>query len=292
MSRLFEVPYNFDESLIQFYKRYISNISYIFLPPFKDDLTNTRTYIESDTKGCCYMPKNRTEYEGHIRLINGSGLKFIVLWQDRNNVMSREMLEYYCRLGASGFTIANDINAKIIKDYRSNLVVICSIIQRRCRGITCMDFKYYDYIVMYFPFNRALDVLKQLAPIKEKMLLIPNTFCHTDCPGIHHWFIEDYNFNPVEDCPAIKDIKNSAYIYPEHLYLFDNFIGGYKLEGREYPTELIIIICEMYFRMKSDKGFLKGMLKRKLADDLQKSLDMSQLEVYYNVKTRVLKKIV
>lgn len=238
------------------------------------------------------MPKTRHEYEEHLHLITSNGLKYIVLWQDRDNIISKEMLNYYCSLGTSGFTIANDTNAKIIKKYNPNLTVICSIIQRRCFGISHMDFQYYDYIVMYFPFNRALDILKKLNHLKEKMILIPNAFCHTDCPGIHHWFIEDNNFNPTKDCPAIKDIKNAAYIYPEHLYLFDNLINGYKLEGREYPTELIKIICKMYFKSRSNSMFLEGMLRKDLAKEMRSALDINNLVDYYNIKSQILLRII
>lgn len=75
----FEVPYNFDEALIPFYRKYTSLINYLYLPPFKDDLENTRTSIQTGSVGHCYMPETRFEYEKHLLGIHDSGLRYVVL---------------------------------------------------------------------------------------------------------------------------------------------------------------------------------------------------------------------
>ncbi|OWV23693.1 hypothetical protein B7982_04475 [Fibrobacter sp. UWB2] len=278
----FEVPYNFDEELIPFYKEYSNYVNFLFLPPYKDDLINTRTIIQSADKGDCYMPQCRYEYESHLKEIKDAGLRFVVLWQVKDNVISKSMLDYYVNLGAAGFIVANDDNAKIIKKYDDGLLVICSIVQRLCAGMLAKDFSNYDYVVMYYPFNRSLNAIKLLKEIKEKIVIMPNTVCHTDCPAIHHWFpSKDRPFNQDRDCMAIKNIDRCCFIYPEHLSLFDDFVGGYKLQGREYPTSIIKDVCRAFFTRKTPPSLLEANIEEKLQENLCKMT----LEEYYNVKT-------
>lgn len=145
------------------------------------------------------MPQSREEYESHLNLLKKSDLRFVILWQDRDSIIPIKMLEYYTNLGAVGFIIANNDNAAIIKKYNPGLLVIASIVQRLCKKITETDFSFYDYIVMYYPFNRALNTFKFLSKIKDKLVIMPNSFCHTDCPGVHHWFMKDKKTFNLED---------------------------------------------------------------------------------------------
>ncbi|GEM_PF-909306 len=279
----FEVPYNFDEEIIPYYKHYLPYVNFLFLPPYSEDLMNTRTYLQSNKKNFSYMPQTREEYEYHLNLIKANKLRFVVLWQDRKNVISKEYLDYYTNLGACGFIIANDENAKIIKEYDSKLLVISSIVQRLCKGISTKNFDYYDYCVLFYPFTRSLNAIKKLSKLKDKLVLMPNTHCHTDCQGIQHWFIEDIRtFEFDKHCPAYNDSTKSTFIYPEHLYLFDNYIGGYKLQGREYPTDIIITNCEAYFNRITPKTLISPFLQ----EELQKLHKESSLDDYYNFQTK------
>lgn len=277
----FEVPYSFDEDIIPYYAHYSTHVNFLFLPPFYKDLMNTRTCLQSKVKGFSYMPQTRKEYEYHLNLITERKLRFVVLWQDRESVISKECLDYYSKLGASGFIIANDKNAQIIKEYNSKLLVISSIVQRLCRGISTKNFQYYDYCVLFYPFTRSLDAIKQLYKLKDKLVIMPNSFCHTDCPGIQHWFVKDIrNFEFDKLCPAYNDNTKSTFIYPEHLYLFDNYVGGYKLQGREWSTDTIITACESYFnRLTPDT-----LVPQHLHEELQVIHKKLPLEEYYNVK--------
>lgn len=278
----FEVPYSFDEEILPYYSHYSSYINFLFLPPFFEDSINTRTCTQSRIKGFSYMPPSREEYEYHLKLIKERNLRFVVLWQDKDNIISKDFLDYYTKIGASGFIIANDVNAKIIKDYNSKLLVISSIVQRLCKGISIKNFKYYDYCVLYYPFNRSLDAIKKLLVIKEKLVLMPNSFCHTDCPGVQHWFVKDMDSFEFEKlCPAYKDSTKCTFIYPEHLYLFDDYVGGYKLQGREWSTDYVITVCESYFNRLTTDGLIAVGINKELREEYKKY----SLEDYYNVKT-------
>ena len=279
----FEVPYSFDEEIIPYYKHYLPYVNFLFLPPYSEDLMNTRTCLQSNIKGISYMPQTREEYEYHLNLIKANKLRFVVLWQDRKNVISKEYLDYYTNLGACGFIIANDENAKIIKEYNSKLLVISSIVQRLCKGISTKNFDYYDYCVLFYPFTRSLNAIKKLSKLKDKLVLMPNTYCHTDCQGIQHWYIEDIRtFEFDKHCPAYNDSTKSTFIYPEHLHLFDNYVGGYKLQGREYPTDKIITVCEAYFNRVTSETLLSPYLQ----EELQKLHNEYSLDDYYNYKTK------
>lgn len=290
MNKLFEVPYNFNESLIPFYKRYASHISYLFLPPYKDDLINTRTSIETRKKGRCYMPQSREEYEFHLNKIVEAGLRYVVLWQVKDCIITSELLKYYHDLNTTGFIIGDDRNAKVIKDYDSSLVVICSLVQRVCTDIRKKDFSNYDYVLLYYPFNRSLDALKELTEIRDKIVIMPNTLCHIDCPSIHHWFpSKERPFVQERDCLVLTDsegyINNCGFISPEHLCLFDDYVAGYKLQGREYTTDLLRYICELYFKRKSPQKLLQALLGEDLANEMSEELFRRTPDNYYNVKT-------
>lgn len=291
MNKLFEVPYNFSYTLIKFYKRYSSFISYLFLPPYKDDSINTRTVIETKKKGRCYMPQSRDEYENHIHEILKAGLKCVVLWQELDNIITEKELGYYHDLGVSGFIIGNDANAKIIKNFDPNLIVIASLVQRISSNLLSRDFSKYDYVLLYYSFNRSLDALKQLSFMKHKIILMPNSLCNIDCPSIHHWFpTEVHPFVKRRDCMIITDkehyISRCGFISPQHLYLFDDFVGGYKLQGREYSTELVEYICQVYFKRESPKELLDDLLGNKLSSSLEDYMSSMNLEKYYNMRTK------
>lgn len=288
--KLFEVPYNFSKKILPFYKKNEQYINFLFLPPYKDDLINTRTNIETKQKGHCYMPVSREEYENHLAEIVKAGLRFVVLWQTPHDLIDHKMLDYYCNLGAAGFIIANDANAYIIKKYNPRLLVICSLVQRVDSDITKRDFSLYDYIILYYTFNRSLNVLKQITQYRDKIVLMPNTFCNIDCPSVHHWFAnKEHPFVHERDCMVLrypeKYPSKSGFISPHHLFLFDDYVAGYKLEGREYTTDLIEYICDIFFNRKDHHDLLNNLLGKDLAEKFFIQFEKQSLEQYYNTNT-------
>lgn len=284
---LFEVPYNFDEQLITFYKKNKSFINYLYLPPYKEDSANTRTSIQTSTLGHCYMPKTREEYEQHLHKITEAGLRFVVLWQVFGLKMSTKVLNYYTKLHASGFIVADDRNAAFIKQNFPQLLVICSIVQRTCYNIFEKNLSNYDYVILYYPFNRALDALKKLSRIKEKLIIMPNSLCDVNCPSVHHWFpTKERPFDPSRDCSmTIEHIDRCGLILPEHLELFDVYVGGYKLQGRELPTEAIKYLCHFYFKRTKYNDFIAPFLSEEMAKKFKELFEKFTIDEYYNTKT-------
>lgn len=291
---LFEVPYNFDKNLLIYYKKNKNYINFLYLPPYKDDSDNTRTILQSNKIGRCYMPESRVEYESHLKEIKALGLRFVVLWQREHLELSIDILKYYTDLCTSGFIVASDMNAKIVKAYDSKLLAICSIVQRSCDNISNRDLSYYDYIILYYPFNRSLDAIKKLNHIKNKLVLMPNICCDVECPSMHRWFpTPNKPFEPKRDCSMnIKNIHRCGIILPQHLELFDDYVAGYKLQGREWTTETIKYVCHFYFNRTVYADFVDPFLGREQTDKLMELINSSSLIEYYNTKTKdIIKRI-
>lgn len=278
----FEVPYNFDSSLVDFYTRYRSIISFIYLPPFKADAINARTLIENPNKGAIgYMPDTRDEYIEHLIYIQQKGLECYILWQD-NKSIEPENIRFYQNFGVNGFVVGNEQNASIIKTVDKNLRLIASITMKLTfNDLLYRDFSYFDGIVLFFPFTRSLNAIKKLSHIKEKLVLMPNTICYTDCAAIHHWFPKNNELRPEDRCMAWDNIDKCCLIYPEHLCMFDDYVGGYKLQGRDYPTFEIIKNAEAYFYRSSSNNFLDSYID----EQLKKLISEQGLLAYYNIKS-------
>ncbi|HOJ64359.1 MAG TPA: hypothetical protein PLE45_08055 [Spirochaetota bacterium] len=280
-NKRFEVQYNFDYKLIDIYQDYKNYISYIYLPPYREDSINSRTVIEStDKNDPLYAPQSRMEYNDHIKYINNAGFNILLLWQDKNNFISEKTIENYTNLGINGFIVANDENAKIIKKYDKNIITVASIVQRLSfNKLKIGDFSYYDYIVLFFPFTRGLDAIKQLSHLKDK--LMPNKICYTECNGVRHWFATKESIKEL-NCSKLANIENCNLIDPTHLYLFDEFVAGYKLQGREYRTEHIKYNLYLYSKRKPITKKFQGKYIYKAYKEKINNVD---LNVYYNKTT-------
>lgn len=105
--KTFELPYNYDMDMIDFYQQNAKHVRSLFLPPYKVDSSNTLTIIRSDTTidDKRYMPTSREDYEKHLKAIRTAALEFVVLWQLPKSINCRDpgllcvswcMWSYYC----------------------------------------------------------------------------------------------------------------------------------------------------------------------------------------------------
>lgn len=104
-----------------------------------------------------------------------------------------------------------------------------------------------------------------------KLILLVNSQCCVNCVYKHHHWYEDQLFL----CPYQQNKKhtynlayNSAYISSENLFIWDNFIYYYKLEGRE---------CESDYIINDLKKYIFDIAKKEYSKD-----NISSLEKYYN----------
>ena len=230
MERKFEIPFNHDYQFLQYLIRHqkILNkyIAHIFIAPFQEDFISTRHKQ-------AIKPIDRQQYEEQIQQLQNAGYKIAILF-NMPTVPSDKLIDYYInKIGASSFIINKDEVAQKIKD--RGITTIASITKRlQLKDILEKDLSMYDYIVLDYMFNVNYNWLEKL-PDKYKYILMVNTYCDYTCNFMRHW-----KEDPTYICPRMKNgFKNTTYIQPKDLDMFDKYISIYKLQGREYPTEQI-----------------------------------------------------
>ena len=112
---------------------------------------------------------------------------------------------------------------------------------------------------------------------------MPNTVCWTGCPAVHHWFPENNEPGEEDHCLSRGNVDKCCFIYPEHLYLFDDYISGYKLQGREYPSFEIIANAEAYFSRSADSSYLEPFFDTRL----RKMFAEKGLPDYYKINSAI-----
>ncbi len=250
----FEIPYNFDLKLIDFLEIYQEKIDLhcIYLPPYGDHYKCAKYYHTGGTGICIEntIPKTLEEYEKHINYINSKfPNKIMLLLQQNNILMSTDLLKYYYSLGIKKFCVGSLEQAKILKElFKEEIEIIGSITMKINKKKLTQEYKkYFNGFVLWFPFNRDIKRIKEL-PKDFKYILLINCKCCTFCDGTHHWLASSKEEEHDLYCPRstldgqdFKHIfKNLIFIRPNDLYLFDNYISYFKLQGREYKTWQII----------------------------------------------------
>ena len=199
----------------------------------------------------------REEYEQHIQYIKSFyPNKLMLLLQQNNFCIDDELLTYYINLGFNKFCVGSIEQAKQIKKFLPSAEVIASITMKITyeEFISNNELEIFDGFVLFFTFNRDLDLIKKL-PKKYKYILLVNCGCNIHCDGTHHWFasrdFEEGNKPEQHRCPnKIKPTywKDTIRIRPMDLNIFDPYISIYKLQGREYVTQRIITdLCAYAF---------------------------------------------
>lgn len=254
----FEIPYNFDTRLIDFLNIYKSKIAIhsIYLPPFEEDYP----YSAKRFTIKCYnqpMPNDRNDYEKHINYIKQYFPNtLMLLLQSNSHVLNTNQLQYYINLGFTQFCVGSIKQAKNIKKLFPEAEIIGSITMKiepeELISKIKIYRKYFDGFVLWFPYNRDIPKIESL-PKNFKYVLLVNCHCTTACDGTHHWFAQnlEYEKNYYLYCPRDSKEENrsfdkSIFIKPTHLYLFEDNISYFKLQGRELNTENLIRDIIMY----------------------------------------------
>ena len=243
----FEIPYNFCKLDLQTVlasgiKDYIE---LVYVPAFWEHTQTTRLELERH-------PLDTDEYIDHIKFIQEHELKVSILLQGED--LSDDIIDFYINLGIDSFIVRSDVLAKRIKDRFPNCEVIASITKiLSVNDLMQKDLSMYDKIVLDFRLN-DLNIIKCL-PRNHKYIVMPNTPCFRDCPKercLKHWFngkkyIEDGDF-----CSNLWFHK-PAFIPPEDLRDFDDYVDSYKLQGREYIKYLL-----PYYILTYIENYIKG----------------------------------
>ena len=258
---LFELPYNFNKDGQYFeclnkYKNMFKYIKFIYLPCFfSGPIQNTRLELTKNE-----LPKTIEEWESHIERLKETGIDICILIQRYATIeMIEELIEKY---DIHIFTINDDELAKNLKSKYGDKIQLNLSITRVLTydDILNTDLSMYDNIVLFFYFNRHLNLIKKL-PTKYNYSLIVNTHCLWNCK-MHdkHWF-DGANFNGDLYCNTLKIknrqlcMKNVGYIRPEDLKFFERYLGSYKLEGREFSSQHIFSIFKTYLLKESTLNY-------------------------------------
>lgn len=240
----FEIPYNFDYELISaLYKLNIPDAFHcIYVSPYWEDYISAKYNLSHPNGKDMNDNKklNRQEYEKHIFHIDlHFPNKLMLLLQQNNYCISKELLIYYHNLGFHKFCVGNLEQAEQIKQLYPNDEVIGSITMKIMpQDLQDNKYEIFDGFVLWFPYNRNLPIIKQL-PKKYKYVLLVNCDCNIYCPGTHHWFASKED-EQITRCPGNNNWENLIRIEHRDLQLFEPYISYFKLQGREFCTFQII----------------------------------------------------
>lgn len=172
--------------------------------------------------------------------------KITLLLQQNNKCLDTNLLKYYIdNLKINNFCVGSIEQAQQIKDINPLAEITGSITMKIMPDILNENIslyqQYFNNFVLWFPYNRDLQLIKQL-PEEFKYILLINCACHKECQGTAHWLASSAEAESQIFCKASKDnnINNKIYIPPQHLPLFNQYVSYYKLQGREYHTNEII----------------------------------------------------
>lgn len=256
----FEIPYNFDKKLIDFLNIYSLNIHCIYLPPYRDHYLSAKSYYQ-------YIPANSPQtikdYESHIKYIQTFFPdKIMLLLQQNNSLLEDAFLNYYLELGITKFCVGSIQEAKHIKTFLSTSELLGSITMKidNNKLLTNQDYNIFNGFVLWFPFNRDIELIKKL-PLNFNYSLLLNCSCSIYCQGTQHWLAKNYfeEKKAVNECPKNYQFKDSILIPQQDLLFFDKYISYYKLQGREYSTQQIINDIVYY---NNNNNLNKNLIKR------------------------------
>lgn len=241
--RKFELPYNFDKNLLLGYQLLginIDQIDCIYVPPFIKDYQTILRNGGEDT----YTLLSYEEYLDHIKNINTIFPNKLQLLLQRTNEeynMSSSLIKKYINLGFRNFCVGNIEQAKIIKEIDPKIKIVGSIAMHITYEKILSNFdiykKYFNSFVLDFSYNKNITKIKQMPKDFEYMLLV-NSGCNIHCDGDRHWWHWD-NFK----CPGrYPDVPygESCLIRPVDLYIFEPYIGVFKIQDRGWPTSEIL----------------------------------------------------
>ncbi|WP_125153595.1 hypothetical protein [Clostridium rectalis] len=262
----YELPFNFDIKLLDFITEKIDKdwVEFLFLAPFKEDSKNARSHLEGiDKKNWTYtVPITRDDYSFYIKEIQKRGLKPAVLFQEEKPI-DYSTLDYYLKLGVDNFVVNSDELAKMIKNLNPKFKVVASITKTlSATNLWENDYSMYDKIVLHFPFNRALSRINKL-PNFYKYTLLVNSYCLYNCSiAKKHWASTNENYSNI-NCLKNQHKDDLIYIPPEYVNIFEPFVDSFKIQGREYKTD--ILKEEIYCYYKNIHNPMAGVIYNRLS---------------------------
>lgn len=252
----FEIPYNFDKELVKQLIPYREFVDFVYMPAYYKDGGNSRYQLVLDNA----VPNDWNEYLEHLRFVQSEFEVGILLQRD----CTEETIAKYYNLGVKIFTINNHELATKLRQTYNDLTIILSITAiPTLEYIKSNDLSMYDEIVLFFNFARQQHLLAEL-PDEYKYVLIPNSHCLYKCQNcLRHWYLtadtlEDYfdkDYDLTHGHCADVYREDRAFIPPQDLSYFNNYIYRYKLTDRLDSTEDIIYNIDRYSKEYDEHRF-------------------------------------
>ena len=224
------------------------NIYCIYLPPLLEHSSST---LRGKDYADIMEQITKIDYIKHIEFINENyPNKLQLLLQEKDKILSSNILSFYYNLGFNNFCCATIEQAKAIKESNSSAKIVGSITMHITKEQILKDLlnykKYFDSFVLDFSYNKNIQKIKMM-PTDFDYILLTNALCNINCDGDHHWWSK----NPVEkiECPGlIHDVgfAQSCMIRPMDLKYFDPYIKVYKIQDRGWTTNFILRDLVLY----------------------------------------------
>ena len=252
-----ELPFNFNidgqyfnllDSRIDHFK----DIDCVYFSSFENGGTNTRESLVT-------YPETEKEYCKYIKEFQDRKISVNILIQ--RNASLDLIRKYHLDYGINDFTINDHTLAADIKEEYPDIKLRMSLTSRVTpKEIGSSILNPYDNIILFFWYNRHLDVIKEL-PKNHEYTILCNTICLWNCQDCEkHWF--GHNVTEITNRCFKKKIlwgdtlqfKNTAYIRPEDIKYFEDYVSVFKLEGREHKSTRIFNDFDKYISGSSGKG--------------------------------------
>lgn len=256
MRQKFEVPYNFDISLVDRLVPYKEFVDFVYMASYYEDGENSRKDIVLRGEA----PSTWEEYIMHVNKIK-ENFDIGVLIQSGSTI---ELIDKYHDLGIKIFVLNDsELVIKAKEKYNDIRCILSITAVLSLDDIKNNDYSMYDEIVLFFNFCRQIQLLEEL-PKKYNYVLMVNSHCIYNCDRcLSHWnlnadTIEEYSekvFKIIDGYCSGVYREDRAYIQPNDLVYFDEYISNYKLVDRLMPTDDIIYDIDKY--TKSYEGTKK-----------------------------------
>lgn len=265
----FQVPYNFDINLIEWYNKYENFIESIYFAAPQDVFPSARMlYGKPHSTEEIKMLIENTNIDTYV-VMNGTSLVLTdeILY---NVKIFLEQVSYKL----TGVIVANPFLGEYIHESFPMLKLKMSVLSNEHsyeKLIQINDLNYYDEVCFSNDFISKSDIIKKIKNNTNfKIGIITNSTCRNNCPlyGWHHQF-----FNSQADNEKMKelnrvfrqltmkftqDIKDSSYIKPSEIKQYYDLFDIFKLEDRTLPTEIIKEIVLSYIEENDDNRYLHG----------------------------------
>lgn len=301
------VPYNLDLKVLDLYQEWSNSIEDIYFPIPPSIFTSARELN--------FPP----DYNDHVQTI----LNFCKQYQIRSALLVNgnrddltdqiffqltDYLNWIVPLGLDVIVVANPYLIHWIRNHWPKLSIrlsVLSLINTESEIASIMEYAPVEEICLPPEINRNLDMLKFLKQTypKIKFSVLASALCRGGCP-YYYWHqaasLSQVKYTQHTHNILTKELQyvsnhwtpsilQNPFILPSELNFYDQYIDGFKLEGRQYPTNsLKDMVAHYSLRVDPEKCFtiIKGSCVLPGPNFCLQDLDLNWLSYRKNCKMK------